>query len=199
MTSPKQEAANRRNALQSTGPRSAVGRAASRLNAVNHGLTGESPLIPGESEEEAVEFVQSVITDLDPLGSLQEELAREVAVCSWRLRRAARVEAGLYQQFILLDIPQRKSEEAALRPRIGPELKKKLGYKAPPPRSEEEMEEWAQKIKHRELGEAFLHDSSGSNAFLKLSRYETALSRRRDRALLTLLALQSANRPELDH
>ena len=39
MTSPKQRAANRRNALHSTGPRSEAGRCRSSINAIQHGLT----------------------------------------------------------------------------------------------------------------------------------------------------------------
>jgi hypothetical protein len=196
MTTPKQAAANQRNALQSAGPKSAAGKAASRLNAINHGLTGESPIIPGEVEEEAIAFVEGVIYDLDPVGPLQEELAREVAVCTWRLRRGARAEAGLYQHLILQELPEKKRAEADSRPKITPELLKKIGYKEPPPPTEEQIQNVAKQRKHTELGEAFLHDP---DAFLKLMRYETALSRRRDRALVTLLALQNANQPELDH
>ena len=38
MTSPKKAEANRRNALNSTGPRTPEGKAAVRLNALKHGL-----------------------------------------------------------------------------------------------------------------------------------------------------------------
>ena len=54
MTSRKQEAANKRNALQSTGPTSDAGKAASRMNAATSGLTAESLVIPGESMEDMV-------------------------------------------------------------------------------------------------------------------------------------------------
>ena len=39
MTSPAQIAANRRNAMRSTGPRTATGKARSRCNAFRHGLS----------------------------------------------------------------------------------------------------------------------------------------------------------------
>ncbi|MFI5381076.1 MAG: hypothetical protein ACHRHE_17400, partial [Tepidisphaerales bacterium] len=41
-------AANRRNALKSTGPRTPEGKAKSALNALKHGLTAQSPLLPTE-------------------------------------------------------------------------------------------------------------------------------------------------------
>src|SRR4051812_1485794 len=41
-------AANRANAAKSTGPRTEAGRAASRVNAVKHGLRAEMVVLPGE-------------------------------------------------------------------------------------------------------------------------------------------------------
>ncbi len=43
-SSPRKSAANRRNAEQSTGPRSAAGKAAASLNAVKHGLNTPVPV-----------------------------------------------------------------------------------------------------------------------------------------------------------
>jgi hypothetical protein len=45
MTSDKRIAANRRNALRSTGPRTQDGKARSRLNAVKHGLAASLPAL----------------------------------------------------------------------------------------------------------------------------------------------------------
>ena len=50
MTSDKQGAANRRNALKSTGPKTPEGKAAVRLNAMKHGLLSKDVLLPGEDE-----------------------------------------------------------------------------------------------------------------------------------------------------
>ena len=130
MTTSRQRAANQKNGLRSGGPKTEEGKAVSRLNAVVTGLTGLSPTIPGESEEEMVEFVLGMVTDLDPDGPLEEEIARDIALCLWRLRRAHRVEAGLYQQWLLVERPERLAQEHASRPRITPELLKKVGYKS---------------------------------------------------------------------
>ena len=47
-TSQRQTEANQRNAKKSTGPRTAEGKERSRHNAVTHGLTAESTILPGE-------------------------------------------------------------------------------------------------------------------------------------------------------
>jgi hypothetical protein len=52
MTSLKQIEANRRNALQSSGPTSANGKHVSRRNALRHGLTAETVLEPVENPDE---------------------------------------------------------------------------------------------------------------------------------------------------
>ncbi len=49
---PPQIAANRTNALKCTGPRSEPGKAASRFNALKHGLDAESLMLPGEDPAE---------------------------------------------------------------------------------------------------------------------------------------------------
>ena len=58
MASEKQSAANKRNAQNSSGPGSAAGKAASRMNALKTGLYAKSLVIRGESQEEFDELVQ---------------------------------------------------------------------------------------------------------------------------------------------
>lgn len=53
MISDARLAANRRNARHSTGPRTAEGKATSRLNAARHGLDAASPVIPRLDEDPA--------------------------------------------------------------------------------------------------------------------------------------------------
>ena len=48
MTSEKQAEANRRNALNSTGPKTPEGKAAVSHNALRHGLLSRDILLPGE-------------------------------------------------------------------------------------------------------------------------------------------------------
>src|SRR3954466_9351715 len=48
--SPAKLEANRRNALKSTGPRTAEGKETCRRNALKHGLTGKGVVLPVEDE-----------------------------------------------------------------------------------------------------------------------------------------------------
>src|SRR5215217_7336483 len=57
------------------------------MNALKHGLTAKTALVPGEDPEEFREFVWSVIEDLAPHGSVQAELAQRAAVLMWKRRR----------------------------------------------------------------------------------------------------------------
>jgi hypothetical protein len=91
-------AVNRRNALQSTGPTTPEGRAVSRMNALRHGLTAKSVLLPDERAEDFVAFAENLRTDLDPVGAMEEVLAERIVAAAWRLRRVLRVEASLYSR-----------------------------------------------------------------------------------------------------
>ncbi len=96
--SPKQLAANRRNAQKSTGPRTTEGRAASRLNALKHGILSREVLVRGqylkEDEKELEALHQRFHEDLEPEGPLEEMLVDQIVTAQWRLRRALTSESG---------------------------------------------------------------------------------------------------------
>lgn len=108
MTTPKQQAANRRNARRSTGPTTDAGKAVARLNATSHGLRAASPIVPGEDPAAWEEYREAVVSDLAPVGVVEAELADRVALLAWRLRRVAAFEAG---------VVARASDKAARRAR----------------------------------------------------------------------------------
>jgi hypothetical protein len=56
MTSYRQIAANRRNALRSAGPKTVAGKQVSRCNAVRHGLTAETVISALEDAEDYKAF-----------------------------------------------------------------------------------------------------------------------------------------------
>ena len=51
MSSARKAAANRQNALKSTGPKTSDGKAGVRLNALRHGLLSEEILLPGRMKK----------------------------------------------------------------------------------------------------------------------------------------------------
>lgn len=98
----KQLAANRANALRSTGPRTGKGKARSRWNALRHGILSKA-LIPEAlaDHESASEFARlhgALVTDLCPTSPLESMLVETVAVAYWRLGRLLRSEAGAIAQ-----------------------------------------------------------------------------------------------------
>jgi hypothetical protein len=86
MTSPRQIEANRRNALQSTGPTSANGKHVSRRNALRHGFTAETVLEPLENPEEYWTFEAAILSEYLPQTPIEQELVRRLASLFWRLR-----------------------------------------------------------------------------------------------------------------
>jgi hypothetical protein len=85
--------ANRRNALRSTGPRTARGQAASSKNALKHGLLSREVILADEDAGAFGAFEEEMLLALVPTGSLERVLAERVIVASWRLRRFERIEA----------------------------------------------------------------------------------------------------------
>lgn len=96
--SEKQLFANRQNALRSTGPRTAEGRAIASQNAIKHGLRAETTVIAGENAEEFNQFRQLLLEDLAPDGAMEVFLADRIVAGFWKLRRAGRIETELFDQ-----------------------------------------------------------------------------------------------------
>jgi hypothetical protein len=97
MTTPKQLAANRRNAQLSTGPRTDAGKSVSSQNALKSGLDAESQLVPGESAADfallRTEYYQRFRPATPELRFQVDNLIRN----EWLLRRFHRVEAMLWK------------------------------------------------------------------------------------------------------
>jgi hypothetical protein len=94
--SPRQLDANRRNAQHSTGPRTEEGKAAARLNARRHDLTGQVNILP-DAERTAIEaFCQPIIESFAPASAYELQLARGIAEAQWRLNRARAVEDNYF-------------------------------------------------------------------------------------------------------
>lgn len=100
MATPAQIEANRRNAQYSTGPRTADGKAASRLNALRHGLRAEDAVIPGEDQSEFEAFAAAMLAELRPAGMLQGHLAERIVHLQWKLRRVPRLERRAVERLI---------------------------------------------------------------------------------------------------
>ena len=94
--SPERLEANRRNAQQSTGPKTEDGKQRSRLNASRHGLTAQVRLLPEPERLAAEAFMKPIVEGFSPVGSHETLLARGIAEAHWRLARARAWEENLF-------------------------------------------------------------------------------------------------------
>ena len=120
MSTPKQIAANRRNAQKSTGPRTAEGKAKTRLNPLKHGLTAETILLPFESPDDYRELQQSVLDDLQPQGITQQILVERFVQRHWVAQRLARTERAWLQGLSKCNWPKASNAPRIRKPTPNP-------------------------------------------------------------------------------
>ena len=165
----RQIAANRRNAQKSTGPRSAAGKAASSANALVHGFTAARTLVLADEDEAVFHALrQDVIADLDPLDVVQAALAQRIAILLWRLERASRLEAEIFEYGELR--AQRSLERAQGDGEAGDADELRAG--AP-------------------LAALLVEDEASARAIERLMRHESALQRALERTLREFTRLRA--------
>ncbi|MBV8315904.1 MAG: hypothetical protein JOZ53_13265 [Planctomycetaceae bacterium] len=85
---------NRKNSQRSTGPRTAAGKAKSKLNGLKHGLRAATLVLPGEDPEALEQRFDAWTDELDPRTDLERYFVRSAVEASWRLDRVRRAEAA---------------------------------------------------------------------------------------------------------
>ncbi|MCX5726858.1 MAG: hypothetical protein NT030_06795 [Candidatus Saganbacteria bacterium] len=104
MTTEKQIEANKQNALVSTGPVTAEGKAIVAQNAVKHGIFARDLIITSgdgkEDQQEYNELLEGLIASLNPKGQMECVLVEKITVDFWRLRRVLRFESGNIRKFL---------------------------------------------------------------------------------------------------
>jgi hypothetical protein len=88
--------ANRANAMLSTGPRTEPGKQRSSLNALSHGLTARTAVLPTEDPAAYQRHIQQFLDEYQP--ATESQLTHELADTAWRLRRIPLLEADLFSQ-----------------------------------------------------------------------------------------------------
>ncbi len=89
--------ANRRNALKSTGPRSAAGRAVSRFNALKTGIYGREQVIRGESAATLDALAAEYHERWRPATPEARALVDSLVSSEWLLRRLRKAEAQYWE------------------------------------------------------------------------------------------------------
>ena len=94
MTTQKQVAANRGNALKSTGAKTAAGKAVVAGNAVKHGILSSRILLDGEDADIYGQLRDEMMLALRPVGILEIALAEKIAAALWKQRRLTAAESA---------------------------------------------------------------------------------------------------------
>jgi hypothetical protein len=97
MATDRQIAANRRNARHSTGPRTDSGKARTRQNAISHGLTASTVVASFEDRREYEALAKEIQADYRPWTTIEHHLVARLTSLLWRLRRATKIELGLFE------------------------------------------------------------------------------------------------------
>ena len=162
--------ANRLNAQKSTGPRTAEGKATASQNAVTHGLLARQAVIRGEDPGEFEFYRDEMLGELSPSGALESMLAERVVGLAWRLRRAERIQAEVFEAMLAQDAP---------------DPTKKLVQSM---RSQAAAGETA-------LGRVVIRDFANYRVFDRLGLYERRLEQSLYRTMAELRKLRQLDRP----
>ncbi|MBZ5609864.1 MAG: hypothetical protein LAP38_16510 [Acidobacteriia bacterium] len=88
-------AINRANSQFSTGPRTDSGKQRSSLNALRHGLTAASAVLPSEDPAAYDAHRRAFFAEYQPAARTETQLVQELADTSWRLNRIPLLEADV--------------------------------------------------------------------------------------------------------
>src|ERR1700687_3703166 len=86
---------NRANSQHSAGPRTEAGKQPARLNAIRHGLTGQTVVLPEDDLEIYQKRNQEFFTEYKPKGPTEMQLVQVLSDAAWRLNRVAVLENSL--------------------------------------------------------------------------------------------------------
>jgi hypothetical protein len=116
---------NRANAQKSTGPRTDAGKQRSKLNALRHGLTGHTIVLPTEDQAAYQRHSQAFLDEYRPQGATETQLVQSITDISWQLNRAAAVETNLFS----LGITENEDSIRASHPDAQAALAMALAYR----------------------------------------------------------------------
>ena len=200
MTTTKQLLANKKNALKSTGPRSAAGMSIASKNAIKHGLRAQQIVIEGESHEEFDDFRRVLLDDLSPIGQLEVMLADRIIGSFWKLKRSGRMENELYVVLMNSDFPESSgcherpfefkltgTRSDGTRKVCSHSIWSDKGIINKMEDAEPDVSEFSEPLKTpHSLGSVALKDFTSSNILSRFRRYECQIERSLYKALTEL-------------
>lgn len=100
MSEPFESAEPTKEANPRGGPRTAEGKARSRFNAVRHGLTSQTSILPWEEHAGYEKLSSRMIEQFKPVGPMEEFLVESIVDGIWKLNRGNATEAGLFALYL---------------------------------------------------------------------------------------------------
>jgi hypothetical protein len=159
MTSQNRIDANRRNALLSTGPRSASGKFKARYNALWHGAFAADLLLPGEDPRAFASLRRKLRNFYRPANEEEEIIVNRIVLCAWRLQRLAATETRI----LLAEARAVSSDARFIRATTAAVLHRD--------ESDDDSETCDP------IATAWMRDANSGNVLVKLARYQHALER----------------------
>ena len=89
-------AINRQNAAKSTGPVTPEGKRRASLNALRHGLTGQTVVLPDDDLAAYRASCAQFFAELKPVGLIESKAVQTIADTHWRLDRIRAMENNLF-------------------------------------------------------------------------------------------------------
>jgi len=170
MATEAQNAANRRNAQKSTGPRTAEGKARASMNSLKHGIYSRADVIPGEDPADKQALFDAFCDSCHPRDAVELALVRQMADSEWRMLRFSRGEAGLIwdrMNYVIDDMNHRIH-----------------------PRQDTYVPSSGQEKATYQLGGTYHHMAGTKDHLSSLARYEASIRRSFTLALQSLEAIR---------
>ena len=103
MASQSQTDANRRNAQKSTGPKTPEGKAKSRRNGLQHGLTATTCMLDDEDPRALLDLLADIREKFDPQDTDEDFLIERMAKARCRYNRIMPIEAAIFNLRLVVD------------------------------------------------------------------------------------------------
>jgi hypothetical protein len=169
---------NRANAQSSTGPRTEAGKKRSSLNALRHGLTGQTIVLPSDDLVAYERHCKEIHDQYLPKNKMEVLLAQMLAGLAWRLNRITAIETNMLT--LGVDEPAGGVDSESVDPeRVDPES------------VDPESVDPENQLMHSALAMAKSFREQ-SHAMANLSMYEQRLSGRFQKTLKQFQELQAA-------
>jgi hypothetical protein len=110
MPSIRKSQSARENGAKSHGPTTQAGKQRSSQNALKHGLTAQTLVLPSEDPADFQRLLDSYLQQLQPAGPVELDLVHEIVAAKWRLNRLDLIETQLLADSIA-DAEQRRAQE----------------------------------------------------------------------------------------